>query len=87
MEGSFIMDVSVCVMVSISYSTLHINKQKEVWGVALPNISQNWVNLCTEGLCIPGHVTHLFLQPFSSPTLSTFDLVTSFISAINLHWD
>ncbi len=66
---------------------VHINKGKEVWGVALPNISQNWVNLCTEGVCIPGHVTHFFLQPSSSPTSSTFDLIATFVSAINLNWD
>jgi hypothetical protein len=63
----------------------HINKREEDWGIILPNLSQNWVNLCVEGVLIPGHVAHSFLHVPSSP--STFDTVASFVSAINLHWD
>ncbi len=66
---------------------LHINKQKEDWSVALPNLPQKLDNLCNKGILISGHVAHSFLQPLSSPTSSTFNLVASFVSAINLHWD
>jgi hypothetical protein len=45
----------------------------------------NWVDLCIEGLLIPGHISHMFLCSLSSLTLTTFDPVTSFISAVNLH--
>ncbi len=63
----------------------HVNKRKEDWGINLPNLLQNWVSLCVEGVLIPGHVAHSFLRVPSSP--STFDPLASFISAINLHQD
>jgi hypothetical protein len=63
----------------------HVNKCKEDWGINLPNLSQNWVDLCVEGVLAPGHVAHSFLRAPSSPY--TFDPVASFISAVNLHWD
>ena len=63
----------------------HANKRKEEWGVNLPNLPTTWVDLCVEGILIPGHVSHSFLRPSSSPTQSTFDPVASFVSAVNLH--
>jgi hypothetical protein len=65
----------------------HMNKQKEDWGVPLPNLLSTWVDLCVEGDLIPGHISHSFLRSLPSPTLSTFDLVASFVSAVNLHQD
>jgi hypothetical protein len=65
----------------------HVNKRKEDWGVPLPNLPQTWVDLCVEGVLVPGHVTHSFLWQPSSSTPSTFDPVASFVSVLNLHWD
>jgi len=39
----------------------HANKSKEEWGVDLPNLPTTWVNLCVEGILVPGHVSHSFL--------------------------
>ncbi len=39
----------------------HVNNQKEEWGVPLPNLTTNWVDLCMEGVLLPGHVSHLFI--------------------------
>jgi hypothetical protein len=44
-----------------------------------------WVDLCVEGILVPGHVSHSFLRPSNSPRQSTFDPVASFVSAVNLH--
>ena len=63
----------------------HANKCKEEWGVNLPNFPTTWVDLCVEGLLVPGHVSDSFLRPSPSPKQSTFDPVASFVSAINLH--
>jgi hypothetical protein len=63
----------------------HANKRKEEWGVDLPNLPTTWVNLCVEGILVPGHVSHSFLRPSTSPPQSTFDPVASFVSAANLH--
>jgi hypothetical protein len=38
----------------------HANKCKEEWGVDLPNLPTTWVNLCVEGILVPGHVSHSF---------------------------
>jgi hypothetical protein len=65
----------------------HVNKKKEDWGVDLPNLPITWVHLCVEGILVPGHVSHSFLCPPISPLSSTFDLVASFVSAVNLHND
>ena len=54
-------------------------------GVDLPNLPTTWVNLCVEGILVPGHVSHSFLRPSTSPHHSTFDPVASFVSAVNLH--
>jgi hypothetical protein len=45
------------------------------------------VDLCIKGILLPGHVAHSFLCDQSSPTSSTFDPVTSFVSAVSLHQD
>jgi hypothetical protein len=63
----------------------HVNKRKEEWGIDLPNLPTTWVNLCVEGILVPGHVSHSFLRPLPSPPHSTFDPVASFVSVINLH--
>jgi hypothetical protein len=39
----------------------HANKRREEWGVDLPNLPTKWVNLCVEGILVPGHVSHSFL--------------------------
>ncbi len=65
----------------------HVNKRKEDWGVDLPNLAHNWVDLCVEGVLVPGHVLHSFLRPPGSPSSSTYDPVASFVSAVNLHKD
>jgi hypothetical protein len=65
----------------------HVNKRQEDWGVPLPNFPSTWVNLCAEGILIPGHVSHSFLWSPSSSTPTTFNPVASFVSAINLHRD
>jgi hypothetical protein len=63
----------------------HANKRKEEWGVYLPNLPTTWVDLCVEGILVPGHISHSFLRPTDSPKQSTFDPVASFVSAVNLH--
>jgi hypothetical protein len=65
----------------------HVNKHKDDWGVNLPNLPQTLVDLCIKWILLPGHVAHSFLRDQSLPTSSTFDPVTSFVSAVNLHWD
>ena len=51
----------------------------------MPNLTSNWVDLCVEGILVPGQVSHSFLCLSASPTATTFDLVASFVSAVNLH--
>ncbi len=63
----------------------HVNKRKEDWGVNLPNLPITWVDLCVEGVLIPGHVSLTFLSSDASPHPTTFDPIASFVSAINLH--
>jgi hypothetical protein len=43
------------------------------------------MDLCVEGVLLPGHISHTFLRSPTSPQLSTFDPVASFVSALNLH--
>ncbi len=82
-----------CGVYRFSFKT-HVKKKSEDWGVDLPNLPFNWADLCTKGVLVPGHVVHSFLCPLSpsvsldadSPP-STFDLVASILSAINLHRD
>jgi hypothetical protein len=64
----------------------HINKQKEDWIVPLPNHPVSWVELCIEGVLLPGHVSYSFIRSSPLPQVSTFDPVTSFVSALNLHF-
>ena len=63
----------------------HANKRKEEWGVNLPIFPTNWVDLCVEGILVPGHVSNSFLRPSPSPQQSIFDPVASFVSAVKLH--
>jgi hypothetical protein len=70
----------------------HVKKKSEDWGVDLPNLPYNWVDLCTEGILVPGHMAHSLLRSRSGPvpsdpslTRSTFNPVASLVSAINLH--
>ncbi len=76
-----------------SYKT-HMKKKAEDWGVDLLNLPYNWVDLCTEGILIPGHVAHSFIRsplvpvPLESSSPRTmFDPVANIVSAINLHRD
>jgi hypothetical protein len=76
-----------------SYKT-HVKKKVEDWGVNIPNLPFTWVDLCTEGILLPGHVAHSFFRSSvphdpltSSPPPSTFDPVANIVSAVNLHRD
>ncbi len=60
----------------------HVNKRKEDWGIPLPNLPSTWVDLCVEGILVPGHLSHLFLCSLSSTTQTTFNPVASFVRAI-----
>jgi hypothetical protein len=63
----------------------HVNKHEVDWDVDLPNFPQTWVDLCVEGVLVPGHVAHTFLCVPSSN--STINPVAFFVSAVNFHWD
>jgi hypothetical protein len=71
----------------------HIKKKSEDWGVDIPNLPFTWVDLCTEGVLLPGHVAHSFIcslshnSLISSPPPPTFDPVANIVSAVNLHQD
>jgi hypothetical protein len=71
----------------------HVKKKSEDWGVTIPNLPFTWVDLCTEGVLLPGHVAHSFIRSsshdslISSPPPSTFDPVANIVSAVNLHRD
>ena len=52
----------------------HVKKKSEDWGVDLPNLPYNWVDLCTEGILVPGHVAHSFLRSQSGPVPSASSL-------------
>jgi hypothetical protein len=43
------------------------------------------VDLCIEGVLLPGHVSHSFIHTLPLPQVSTFDPVALFVSALNLH--
>ncbi len=47
----------------------HVNKHQEDWGVPLPSLASNWVDLCVKGILLPGHVSHLLLWLQLSPPL------------------
>ena len=55
------------------------------WDVDLSNLVMNWVNLCVEGVLIPGHISHMLLRLPSSSAPTTFDPVASFVSAVKIH--
>ncbi len=69
----------------------HFKKKMEDWGMDIPNLPFTWVDLCTEGILVPGHVAHRFLRTSSpSPSASPspmFNSVANIVSAINLHWE
>jgi len=39
----------------------HVNKRKGDWGINLPNLPTTWVDMCVEGVLIPGHASHTSL--------------------------
>ncbi len=55
----------------------HKDKCKEDWSITLLNLPQTWLDLCVEGVLVPGHVAHSFLCPSLTPTQSTFDPVAT----------
>ncbi len=57
-----------CGMYRFSYKT-HVKKKTEDWGIDLPNLPYNWVDLCTEGILVPGHGAHSFIRSPSVPAL------------------
>jgi hypothetical protein len=63
----------------------HVNKRKEDWSVPLPNLVSSWVDMCVEGILLPGHVSHTFIRTSVTTMPTTFDPVASFVSALNLH--
>jgi hypothetical protein len=63
----------------------HVNKKKEDWGVNLPNMVINWVDLCVKGIPISGHISLMFLCSPSSSAPTTLNPVASFVSTTNLH--
>jgi hypothetical protein len=60
----------------------HFKKKSEDWGVDIPNLPFTWVNLCSEGILLPGHAAHSFIRSLSDPSTPhlTFDPVASIIS-------
>ena len=84
-----------CGMYCSSFKT-RAKKKSEDWGVDLPNLPFSWVDLCTKGILVPGHIGHsfictsshlVFLVSASPSPPSTVDPVVSIVSVINLHWD
>jgi hypothetical protein len=71
----------------------HFKKKSEDWGMDIPNLPFTWVDLCTEGILLPGLVAHSFIRsspadhlPSPSPPL-TFDPVANIVSVVDLHRD
>jgi hypothetical protein len=52
---------------------------------ALAESPTKWVDLCVKDVLLPGHVAHLFICTPVFSHLLMFDLVASFVSALNLH--
>jgi hypothetical protein len=83
----------LCGMYCLSFET-HFKKKSKDWGINLQSLPFNWVDLCTEGILLPGHVAHSFIW-ISSPSLSSpspdpppmFDPVAKIVSVVNLHQD
>ncbi len=63
----------------------HVNKRKDNWSIPLPNLPTTWVDLCMEGVLLPGHIFHTFLHSPVSLQQWTFDPVASVVSALNVH--
>jgi hypothetical protein len=74
-----------CGTYCFSFKT-HVKKKHEDWGVDLLHLPFNWVNLCTEGILLPGHVVHSFIHMMDSSSStssnppSTFDLKPAFLA-------
>ena len=82
MKGSITKGILECATeYTVSCSSLTSTSGKN----HLPDLHRNWVDLCVEGVLVPGHIAHSFLR--ASPESSTFDPVASFVSAVNLHRD
>ncbi len=45
------------------------------------------MDLCVDGVLLPGHVLQTFLCSLPLPQVSTFDPIALFVSALNLHRD
>ncbi len=86
-----------CGMYRFSYTT-HVKKKTEDWGIDLPNLLYSWVDLCMEGILVPGQGAHSFIRSPLVPAPSgsslprttfdpTFDPMANIVSAINLHRD
>ena len=81
-----------CSTFRFSFKT-RFKKKHEDWCVDLPDLLFNWVDLCTEGILLSGHVAHLFIcmstsSSPTSPSPTTFDPVASIVvSAVNLNRD
>ncbi len=57
--------------------------------MGIPNLPFTWVDLCTEGVLLPGHVAHSFFRSSFDPSAPPliFDPVANIVSAANLHRD
>jgi hypothetical protein len=81
-----------CGTYRFSFKT-HVKKKSKDCGVNILNLPFTWVDLCTEGVLLPGHMAHLFIRSSShdpltsSPPPPTFDPVANIMSAVNLHRD
>ncbi len=51
----------------------------------LLNLPTKWVDFCVKGILLLGHVAHSFIHSPGSPHPLMFNLVASFVSALNLH--
>ena len=50
-----------CGMYCFSFKT-HVKKKSKDWGVDLPNLPFDWVDLCTDGVLIPLHIPSFVLK-------------------------
>ncbi len=66
-----------------------INNSSTVATLILVRFSFASWEVCTEGVLLPGHETHLFIHSSSHdpPHLTTFDPVANIVSTVNLHRD
>jgi len=54
----------------------HFKKKFEDWGVDIPNLPFTWVDLCTEGILLPGHAAHSFIRSSSDPSTPLLTTLT-----------